>query len=128
MEDDQAFVSHNSSPYIAVAVMSYAKKLRPDTVTESPTDVGMFRTVVTDVSGGSNENTKSPVPTTLPTVSMVLATAASEAVDLHLEDVPDVHVAVAQAKPPVATELVKSTTPKLSPDTVSEAPPVDGRL
>jgi hypothetical protein len=50
VEDDQVFVSQCSTPYIAVAVMLYAKKFRPDTVTESPTDVAMFTTVATDVS------------------------------------------------------------------------------
>jgi len=59
---------------------------------------------------------------------MVLATAMSVADDLHLDDVPDVHVAVAQSKPAVATVLVKSAAAKLSPSTVSEALPVDGKL
>jgi hypothetical protein len=59
---------------------------------------------------------------------MVLATAMSGAIDLHLDDVPDVHEAVAQSKPAVASVLVKSTAAKFSPSTVSEALPVDGKL
>jgi len=118
-----------SSP--AVAVCSPTPKLSPETVKEPYPLWGAFRPTA-DAAAASKLKTGLPVPTVDATVNTPLLNKSPRAFDKHANVVTDVHDDVKQTPrslmPPRSSPavMVSSLSPKLRPETVTDAYPLWG--
>jgi hypothetical protein len=118
-----------SSP--AVAVCSPTPKSSPDTVTDAYPLCGAFSST-SDTTAASKLKIGRPVPDTDATVMLAALNRSPIAFDTHARVVADVHDDVKHTPrsptPPRSSPAVAvcSPTPKLRPDTVSDAYPLCG--
>jgi len=98
---------------------------RPVTVTDAPPLCGEFRATY-DSDAPSNVNTALAVPTIPATVVAMLASASYATPVRHVKLVPVVHEVVKQRPDDTSTLSVYATAPKLSPQTVTDEPPLSG--
>ena len=121
--DVHMLVLHAASATIADIVRSFEPKLSPLTVTESPPLLAAFA-IEYDTIAASKENTDCSVPIVAPTVTCTSLPAVCMLLGRQITDVPDVHPPVWHARSPSRTLAVKSTSPRLSPLTVIDPPPL----
>ena len=125
--DVHADVLHTTISSAPVALRSTEPKLSPTTVTELPPLTAEFCSQP-DPTAASKLYPTTCVPTTPPTLTLDVCAAAVAALDAHPKLVADVHVDVLHAPSDSDTLALVSHTPKLSPATVTELPPLEAEL
>lgn len=119
---------HIAASDVVVAVKSKEPKLNPVTVTDAPPERGMLR-ITFDNTGASKDSPSSIVPATAPTVTKLLSKFTLGTLGAaHATLVDDDHDAVRHAAKWIPDDCVKSSAPKFSPTTVTEAPPDNSRF
>jgi hypothetical protein len=128
VEDSQLKVLQCETATMPVAVKSSPPKLKPVTVSERPIELARLDELRYDATGASCVNLYTAVPATAPLVTVITGILSCAIDDRQLTDVCDVHRAVEHEASSTNDEVVKSTVPKLSPETVMDASPVIGVL
>jgi hypothetical protein len=120
-------VRHNSADSFADPVNSMLPKAKPVTVTDAPPLCGAFSSPYDD-TGASKLYPSTWVPATAPTVNAEVDTlrCIKSTLDVHATDVDELHADVKHTPSERLELAVNSLLPKLSPVTVTDAPPLCG--
>ena len=118
---------HTAISSAAVALRSTVPKLSPTTLIELPPLNTEFCNQP-DPTAASKLYPTTCVPTTPPTLTLDVCAPVVVALDTHPKLVADVHVDVLHAPSESDTLALVSHTPKLSPATVTELPPLEAEL
>ena len=116
---------HTASATDAVAEKSSNAIFIPRTVTEVPPLCGLLVTLF-EITGESNVKLWSCVPATAATVTNTCPSIVMNRAALQERAVVDNHAVVSHSLDAKMPDAVRSPSPNVSPDTVTDKPPHDG--